>query len=64
MFRYFSIFIILTVLGYLYEKYKLKYVPDEELEKYDMVRKFLLNGGPGLGDKPILWIQYSSSYKS
>ena len=56
MFRYFSIFIILTVLGYLYEKYKLKYVPDEELDKYDMVRKFLLNGGPGLGDKPILWI--------
>ena len=56
MFRYFSIFIILTVLGYLYEKYKLKYVPDEELDKYNMVRKFLLNGGPGLGDKPILWI--------
>jgi hypothetical protein len=56
MFRYFSIFIILTVLGYLYEKYKLKYIPDEELEKYDMVRKFLLNGGSGLGSKPILWI--------
>jgi len=56
MFRYFSIFIILTVLGYLYEKYKLKYVPDEELGKYDMVRKFLLNGGAGFGDKPILWI--------
>ena len=56
MFRYFSIFIILTVLGYLYEKYKLKYVPDEELEKYDLVRKFLLNGGSGMGDKPILWI--------
>jgi len=59
MFRYFGIFIILTVLGYLYEKYKLKYVPDEELDKYDMVRKFLLNGGSGLGDKPILWIHTS-----
>ena len=56
MFQYFSIFIILTVLGYLYEKYKLKYVPDEELSKYDMVRKFLLNGGSGMGNKPILWV--------
>ena len=37
----------------------MKYVPDEELDKYDMVRKFLLNGGPGLGDKPILWIHTS-----
>ncbi len=59
MFRYFTLFIVLTVIGYLYEKYKLKYVPDEELEKYDLVRKFLLNGGPGLGNKPILWIHTS-----
>jgi hypothetical protein len=56
MFRYFTIFIILTVSGYLYDKYKLKYVPDEELSKYDIVRQFLLNGGSGMGEKPILWI--------
>ena len=37
MFRYFTLLIVLTVIGYLYEKYKLKYVPDEELEKYDLV---------------------------
>ena len=59
MFRYFTLFIVLTAIGYLYEKYKLKYVPDEELEKYDLVRKFLLNGGSGLGSKPILWIHTS-----
>jgi len=59
MFRYFTLFIVLTVIGYLYEKYKIKYVPDEELEKYDLVRKFLLNGGAGLGSKPILWIHTS-----
>ncbi len=59
MFRYFTLFIVLTAIGYLYEKYKLKYVPDEELEKYDLVRKFLLNGGSGLGTKPILWIHSS-----
>ena len=33
MFRYFTLFIVLTAIGYLYEKYKLKYVHDEELEK-------------------------------
>ena len=59
MFRYFTFFIILTLLGYLYEKYQLKYVPDEELKKYDLVREFLLNGGSGLGEKPILWIHSS-----
>jgi hypothetical protein len=59
MFRYFTFFIILTLLGYLYEKYQLKYVPDEELKKYDLVREFLLNGGSVLGEKPILWIHSS-----
>ena len=56
MFRYFSLFIFLTLIGYLYEKYKLKFEPDEELKKYDMVQKFLLNGGSGFGSKPLLWI--------
>jgi len=56
MFRYFAMFILLVVISYLYEKYKLKYEPDEELKKYDMVRQFLLNGGSGFGDKPLLWI--------
>jgi hypothetical protein len=56
MFRYISVIIILTVLGVLYEKYKLKFMPDEELEKYDLIRKYLLNGDEDLGGKPILWI--------
>jgi hypothetical protein len=56
MFRYISIVIILTVLGVLYEKYKLKFMPDEELQKYDLIKKYLLNGDEDLGGKPILWI--------
>jgi len=44
MFRYISVIIILTVLGVLYEKYKLKFMPDEELRKYDLIKKYLLNG--------------------
>jgi hypothetical protein len=56
MFRYVGTFIILTVLGILYEKYKLKFVPDEELEKYDLIKKYLLNSNENLGGKPILWV--------
>ena len=56
MIRYISILIILTVLGVLYEKYKLKFMPDEELQKYDLIKKYLLNGDEDLGGKPILWI--------
>ena len=56
MFRYVSVIIILTVLGVLYEKYKLKFMPDEKLEKYDLIKKYLLNGDEDLGGKPILWI--------
>ena len=56
MFRYAGAFVILTVLGVLYEKYKVKFVPDEELEKYDLIKKYLLNGNEYLGGKPILWV--------
>ena len=47
MLRYITIFIILTVLGIFNEKYKLKYENDEELDKYDLVKKlsiiFIIN---------------------
>ena len=56
MFRYVGALVILTVLGALYEKYKVKFVPDEELEKYDLIKKYLLNGNKYLGGKPILWV--------
>lgn len=56
MFSYLGVFVILTVLGILYEKYKVKFVPDEELEKYDLIKKYLLNGNKYLGGKPILWV--------
>ncbi len=56
MIRHISAFVILTVLGILYEKYKLKFVPDAELKKYDLIKKYLLTGQEGIGGKPILWI--------
>ena len=42
MFRYFTMFILITLLGYLYERYKYKQESNEELAKYDMVKKFFL----------------------
>ena len=56
MFRYFSMFIALTLVGYLYEKYKNKLDSKEELDKYDIVKKFLLNDKMPLSGKPIIWI--------
>ena len=59
MIKYISTFVILTVLGILYEKYKLKYETDDELSKYDLINKYLLNGSDSLGGKPILWVHAS-----
>ena len=56
MFRYFSIFILLTLFGYLYDKYKLKQEDADELDKYNAMEKFLLNNNSLLSGKPILWI--------
>ena len=56
-FRYFSFFILLTVMGYLYEKYKLKQEWDETINNNDMIHKFLLKDSDSfLLEKPILWI--------
>lgn len=54
--RYGVIFIILTTIGILFDRYKKKYWGDEELDKYSLVRKYLLNETDGIGGKPILWI--------
>tara|TARA_B110000046_G_scaffold185854_2_gene229885 strand:- start:17166 stop:18200 length:1035 start_codon:yes stop_codon:yes gene_type:complete len=56
MIKLLSTFIVLTVLGILYDKYKAKYVKDEELDKYSIIQKFLLNGQTNADIKPVLWI--------
>lgn len=56
MIKLLSTFIILTVLGILYDKYKAKYVKDGELDKYDLIQKFLLNDQTDADNKPILWL--------
>ena len=55
--RYFILFIILTVIGVFYEKYKDKTEMDEQLEQYDIVKKYLLNESSlANSKKPILWV--------
>lgn len=56
-FRYFSFFILLTGIGYLYEKYNLKQEWDETVRNNDKIHEFLLQDSNSfLLEKPILWI--------
>ena len=48
----------LLIVGILYDKYKSKLKSNEDIDQYDIVKKFLLNDSP-LGynnNKPILWV--------
>ena len=56
MFRYLIIFLILTLLGYVYDKYKQREQKRDNLEHNDLVRKYLLNEGALAGGKPIIWV--------
>ena len=57
--KYAMMFLVLTAVGFIYDKYKRKYDGDEDLSKYHLVKKFLLNEDPELGNmsgKPTLWV--------
>ena len=54
MLKYFYGFVLVTAIGIMYEKYRMKYYPDDELNKIGLIKEFLLND-EDLG-KPILWI--------
>ena len=65
-FKYFFSFILITLFGYLYEKYRFNEDSKRELEKYDKVKNFLFNGDSLslLTDKPFLWIHNNYSKNS
>lgn len=55
--KYVTIFTIISVTTILYERYKKKYDPDEELKDNHLVKKFLLGENTILGgNKPTIWI--------
>ena len=60
--KYVSSFIVIVSFGILYDKYKSKYLPDEELAQIDMVNRHLL-GADGYNIKrPILWIHSDNEF--
>ena len=54
--NYILVFIAVTAIGMLYDRYSKKFYPDEELDKYNLVRKYLLNESESIVGKPFLWI--------
>ena len=55
--NYITMFIILTVAGFLYDRYKLKTQQDEQADQYQMIQKYLLNDSSlARSNKPIIWI--------
>jgi hypothetical protein len=54
--KYVTVFMIITVSGILYDRYKKKYLGDDELKNNSLVEKYLLNDMTELGKKPIIWV--------
>ena len=54
--KYVTVFMIITVSGMLYERYKKKYLGDDEERNNGLVKKYLLNDMTKLGNKPIIWV--------
>ena len=62
MLNYIATIVIITTLGILFERFKLRYMPDDELKHSELIKNFLLNGN--LENKPILWIHSSHNINS
>ena len=54
--NYLLVFIAVTTIGMLYDRYSKKFYPDEELDKYNLVRKYLLNESESMTGKPFIWL--------
>lgn len=56
MIKYIVTFLLLTALGYLYDKYRSKMDVYDETENEKLIRKYLLNETYAPNNKPPLWI--------
>lgn len=64
IYKYLFIFLLLTVFGKMYDKYKSKEHNRELIKHEDIVKKYLLNDNALTGKKPILWIHIDSEINS
>tara|TARA_B100001057_G_C22825658_1_gene941322 strand:- start:969 stop:1979 length:1011 start_codon:yes stop_codon:yes gene_type:complete len=62
MLNYIATIVIITTLGILFERFKLRYIADDELKHSELIKNFLLNDN--LENKPILWIHSSHNINS
>ena len=46
--------VFLMIISLIYNRYKKKYIPDEELSNFPLVKKYLLDEDKKLSGKPIL----------
>ena len=56
MIKYILAFVVMTVIGILYDRYKIKMNRVDNLKHKDIVEKYLLNNTALTGNKPILWV--------
>ena len=55
--KYTFLFIILITIGILYDRYKTKIEKDEQMDEYNLIKKYLLNESSlSKSKKPLLWI--------
>lgn len=64
MYKYILTFILLTLVGYLYDKYRTKMDSYDETENEKLIRKYLLNETYSPNNKPPLWIYVSNEINS
>jgi len=64
--NYITLFAILIVLGFVYKKLEQKRLNEEDIENYNVIKKYLLNDTKTLGKakKPILWIHIPYEYNA
>ena len=58
--KYIVYLIVLTLVGYLFDKYNLHNQREEDERHYNLVNKFLLTDSSMLNNLPIIWIHAST----
>ena len=57
MWKFLYLFVVMTIIGIFYDKYKRKNELTDELKNQKLIQKYLLNDSTTLSDKkPILWL--------
>ena len=64
MWKYLLSFLVLTIIGYMYEKYQNKQIGERKMHDHEIVKRFLLNEDALASSKPIVWVHLNYEYNS